>query len=49
MELFNLIVGTCSIVSLIVSLMALKKVNNINKQKIEGHENIMSGRDIHVK
>jgi len=45
MEIFYVISGTCSIISLIISLVVLKNTFNI-KQKIKGNNNTIAGRDV---
>lgn len=50
MEIFSFIAGSASILSLIISIVMLGKVNKIKKtiQKIEGDENIQAGRDVNI-
>jgi hypothetical protein len=51
LSIFNIIAGSASILSLVISLVALKQVYNIKskiKQKIKGNQNIQSGRDSNV-
>lgn len=42
MDIFNIAVGTCSIISLFVSLWANSKVNKIN-QRVTGNSNTTVG------
>jgi len=47
METFTMIAGTCSILSLIVSLFVAGKVMQINQSiRVKGKGNITAGRDI---
>lgn len=54
MDMFNLIAGVTSIISLIVSLMTYNKASNIEKninrinQKVQGDHNQQAGRDIKI-
>ncbi len=58
MEIFEIIVGACSILSFLVSLFVVDKVVKINKKinyknqseniNVRGNDNISSGRDSNV-
>lgn len=49
MELFSVISGTCSIMSLLVSLFVASKVLQIsNKVEASGDSSVAAGRDISV-
>lgn len=47
MEIFNVIVGVCSILSFVVTLFVARKVSKITNinQNVSGHQNRVSGRD----
>ncbi|WP_179348027.1 hypothetical protein [Winogradskyella pacifica] len=50
MESFEIIVGTCSILSFLVSLFVANKVIKINNNiSVKGKDNITSGRDTKIK
>jgi hypothetical protein len=60
LNVFNIVAGSASILSLLFSLLALKQVHNIktkisfdthdgaNKQTQKGNRNIQAGRDVNV-
>jgi len=50
MELFEIVVGSCSILSFLVSLFVANKVVKIsNNIRVKGKDNIVSGRDTKIK
>ena len=49
MEIFTIIAGSCSILSLLVSIFIFRKVTKISQAfKIKGKGHITAGRDIKV-
>lgn len=47
LDLFSVISGFCSILSLIISLIVLNKVSTI-RQDIKGKKNITAGNDVNI-